>query len=527
MTDTNNRTDFSNTQDAAVLLRRNTRKKSRASLLLGAVALGAVGVVGLAQGSLLPPYGQAMAAPAAAASVAGQPSFADVVARVKPAVVSVRVKVAEATAQQSNFDGEQFGGPQGGPMEQFFRRFGGEGMQGMGPEGMRRGRGGPAPKRYGESQGSGFFITSDGYIVTNNHVVEKGAKVEVVMDDGRTLPAKVVGLDPKTDLALLKTEANGPFPTVSFAKETPRIGDWVIAVGNPFGLGGTVTAGIVSARGRDIGAGPYDDFLQIDAPVNRGNSGGPTFNLAGEVVGVNTAIASPSGGSVGIAFAIPSDTANKVVAEIRDHGSVKRGFLGVQIQPVTADIADGIGLSKAEGALVAKVESDSPGGKAGLKSGDAITAVNGKPVKDARELSRAIAMLDPGATTELTVFRGGKSETVKVKLGAMPGEKTAAAAAAAGLDLGKFGLALAPADEVKGMEGPGVAVVGVAPGSQAEDKGIRAGDMIAEAGGEKVTTPKDVANAIEKSRKEGRKAVLLRLASPQGDRFLALSLSAG
>lgn len=525
-----NLNETSNTSDASSRLRRSGRTRSRsASVLMGAVALGAVAVAGLAQGTLLPPYSQASAATAATAAtpaMAGQPSFADVVAKVKPAVVSVRVKVAEDTPEQSNFSGGNSGGegfdfPQGSPMERFFKRFGDNA-----PEGMRRGPGGgAAPKRFGESQGSGFFVTSDGYVVTNNHVVEKGAKVEVIMDDGRALAAKVVGVDPKTDLALLKTEDKGPFPTVAFAKDTPRIGDWVLAVGNPFGLGGTVTAGIVSARGRDIGAGPYDDFLQIDAPVNRGNSGGPTFNLAGEVVGVNTAIASPSGGSVGIAFAIPSDTADKVVAEIREHGSVKRGFLGVQIQPVTTDIAEGIGLDKAQGALVARVESDSPGGKAGLKSGDAITSLNGKPVKDARDLSRAIAMLDPGATADLSVYRSGKTETIKVKLGSMPGERSATAAG--GVDLGKFGLALAPADEVKGMEGNGVAVVGVAPGSQAEEKGLRAGDIIAEAGGQKVSTPKDVAQAIEKSRKDGRKAVLLRLASPKGDRFLALSLPTG
>ena len=521
-----NHNDQTNTSDASSRLRRKGGRNRRASLLLGAVALGAVTVAGLAQGTLLPPYNQAVAATTAANPAAVQPSFADVVAKVKPAVVSVRVKVAETAApEESGFSsGEDFGFPPGSPMERFFRRFG-DNAPGNGPgRDMRRG---PAPKRFGEAQGSGFFVTSDGYIVTNNHVVEKGTKVEVTTDDGRTLAAKVVGVDPKTDLALLKTEDKGPFPAVPFAKESPRIGDWVIAVGNPFGLGGTVTAGIVSARGRDIGAGPYDDFLQIDAPVNRGNSGGPTFNLAGEVVGVNTAIASPSGGSVGIAFAVPSETAGKVIAEIQDHGSVKRGFLGVQIQPVTLDIAEGIGLNKAQGALVARVEEGSPGSKAGLKSGDAITALNGKPVKDARDLSRAVAMLDPGATAELSVYRNGKTETVEVKLGAMPGEKTAAAGPASAADLGKLGLALAPADEVRGMEGKGVAIVGVEPGSQAEEKGLRAGDVIAEAGGQKVSTPQDVASAIEKSRKEGRKAVLLQLASPQGSRFLALTLPTG
>ena len=241
------------------------------------------------------------------------------------------------------------------------------------------------------------------------------------------LTAKVVGTDPKTDLAVLKTQDDGPYPFVDFAAKEPRIGDWVIAVGNPFGLGGTVTAGIVSARGRDIGAGPYDDFIQIDAPVNRGNSGGPTFNIFGEVVGVNTAIASPSGGSVGIAFAIPSETAKRIVAELRETGTVRRGFLGVQIQSVTRDIADSMGLDRPQGALVARVEGDSPAGQAGVREGDAIVSLNGRPVRDARELSREVAALPPDSAAALQVWRDGKSREVTVKLGRMPGDQAAAA----------------------------------------------------------------------------------------------------
>ena len=240
------------------------------------------------------------------------------------------------------------------------------------------------------------------------------------MDDGRTLAAKVIGTDAKTDLALLKVDEGTDFPYVKLAPQKARVGDWVLAVGNPFGLGGTVTAGIVSAQHRDIGQGPYDDFIQVDAPINRGNSGGPTFNLAGEVVGVNTAIFSPSGGNVGIAFAIPASTVQQVVTAIRENGSVTRGFIGVQMQPVTKEIAEAIGLKEPKGALVAEALKDSPAAKAGIRTGDTIVAVDGQPIKEAKDLSRTIANVAPGKTVSVTVYRDGKERSVSLEVGKQP-----------------------------------------------------------------------------------------------------------
>ena len=281
------------------------------------------------------------------------------------------------------------------------------------------------------AQGSGFFITADGYIVTNNHVVDHATEVTITTADGKTMPAKVIGVDSKTDLALLKAQGSD-FPFVTFASQPPRVGDWVIAVGNPFGLGGTVTAGIVSARGRDIGSGPYDDFLQIDAPVNHGNSGGPTFNAQGEVVGVNTAIFSPSGGSVGIGFAIASDVVKTVVQQLKENGVVTRGWIGVEIQPVTADIADDLGLKSASGALVAQTEKNSPAAAAGIKSGDVITAVDGETVADPHELARRIAALGPKKTATIALIRNGSPMAIDVTLGTMPADKTAKAETGSG-----------------------------------------------------------------------------------------------
>src|SRR5690348_3226671 len=338
--------------------------------------------------------------------------FADIVERVKPSVISVKVNINEKVAKDESGNNDDSPFQPGSPMERFFRRFGGpDGFPG--PRGMPRGRA-------VTGQGSGFFISSDGYAVTNNHVVDGADKVEVTTDDGRIFKAKVIGTDARTDLALIKVEGGSNFPFAKLSDGNPRIGDWVLAVGNPFGLGGTVTAGIVSARGRDIGNGPYDDFIQIDAPVNKGNSGGPAFNTDGEVMGVNTAIYSPSGGSVGIAFAIPASTVKSVVAQLKDKGSVSRGWIGVQIQPVTSDIADSLGLKKAEGALVAEPQANSPAAKAGIESGDVITAVNGEKVKDARELARTIGGFAPGTAVKLNVLHKGQDKVINLTLGQLP-----------------------------------------------------------------------------------------------------------
>jgi serine protease Do len=472
------------------------------------------------------------AAASAADSTMQHPAgFADIVAKVKPAVISVRVKIpasAEPASmqQQRNDDQDEDAVPSvpGSPFDKFFRQFGDQfGRQG------RQGQRGQNPQGHQTitGEGSGFFISADGYAVTNNHVVDHAKSVQVTADDGSIFTAKVVGTDQKTDLALIKVDGKSDFPYVKFAERAPQVGDWVVAVGNPFGLGGTVTAGIVSARGRDIGAGPYDDYLQIDAPINKGNSGGPAFDVEGNVIGVNTAIYSPSGGSVGIGFDIPADTVKTVVAQLKASGHVTRGWLGVQIQPVTASIADSLGMKKAEGALVAEPQNGSPAAKAGILSGDVITAVNGTPVKDARELARTISTLAPNATVKLDLIRGGQAKTIALTLGEMPDQQQAKADTGTSEPLSgvpHLGLSVAPASEVSGAGAQGVVVTAVDPNGPAAEQGFRTGTVILDVGGKAVANAGDVRKALVDAKAQGKHQVLMRVKMGDAMRFVALPL---
>ena len=506
----------------------NTPQKRRV-LSARRVILLATTIVGLGAAALVvaPDFNLSSGYPAALAQnlteqahkVAAPTGFADIVEKVKPAVISVRVKVDGGQQTTGLGDNEV---PPG--LREFFRRFGMPDMPNGSPKGQNHGH------NIITGQGSGFFISADGYAVTNNHVVEKAESVQVTTDDGKTHTAKVIGTDPRTDLALIKVEG-GPFPYVKLSDRSPRIGDWVLAVGNPFGLGGTVTAGIVSARGRDIGASAYDDFIQIDAPVNKGNSGGPTFDTDGNVIGVNTAIFSPSGGSVGIAFAIPADTVNSVINQLKEHGSVTRGWIGVQIQPVTQDIADSLGLKKAEGALVAEPQADSPAKKAGIEAGDVITAVDNKQVKDARDLAKRIGALAPKTSVKLTILHNGSEKTVTLTLGELPNNKEARADTVtpdnSTADLAKLGLTLAPAARVAGAGSQGVVVTGIDSSGVAADHGFSTGDVILEVAGKSVSTPSEVRSVIASARTEGKRTVLLRVKSGDNTRFVALPVGNG
>ncbi|NTG49221.1 Do family serine endopeptidase [Agrobacterium rhizogenes] len=466
------------------------------------------------------------------------PSFANVVDAVSPAVVSVRVesRINPVADEDDSFGlGRGFDElPDDHPLKKFFKQF--EQQQGRNQQqGQQKGQPDSKGHLRPVAQGSGFFVSEDGYIVTNNHVVSDGAAFVVVLNDGTELDAKLVGKDSRTDLAVLKVDGKGKkFTYVSWADDAKvRVGDWVVAVGNPFGLGGTVTAGIVSARGRDIHSGPYDDYIQIDAPVNKGNSGGPTFNLNGQVVGINTAIFSQSGGSVGIAFAIPATTAKDVVADLIKSGTVSRGWLGVQIQPVTKDIAESLGLSEPSGALVVSPQDGSPGQKAGIKNGDVVTAVNGEPVKDPRDLARRIGAMQPGAKVDVSLWRGGKSQSVTVELGTLQAEQSQASnddnsqqsqpqQPSSEKALADLGLTVGPSDD-----GKGVAITGVDPDSDAADKGVKEGEKITSVNNQEVSNAGDIAKVIEQAKKDGRTRALFQIQSGDGSRFVALPINAG
>ncbi len=481
-------------------------------------------------------------APAPGPALAG---FADIVDSVLPAVVNIDVERGAAvrpamreggSAPFDEFFGRNFdrrgegldqdeNGPSGEALERWFREF-----QGRGHDEERHGGPRGMPMRVA---GAGFIIDADGTIVTNNHVVAGADRIHVTLNDGRQFEATLVGRDPATDLAVIRIDAGAPLPFVAFGdSEATRVGDWVITIGNPFGLENSVTMGIISARGRSIGAGRYDDFLQIDAPINRGNSGGPAFNTRGEVIGVNTAIFSPSGGSVGIGFAIPSDMVREIVAELQANGKVERGWLGVHIQPVTPDLAEGLDLDKAKGAIVAEVTDDSPAKAAGLSAGDVILSVNDQPIDGVRDLTRTIARLKPGAEAKLGLWRKGETSVVTVRLGAFPEPEQMAQL---GADRPKdeqtvVGMRLAELDQraraAFGIEEEttGVVITDVRPDSWAARKGLRPGDVIVQAGLAPVSSPAEVAAAVETARQEHRNAVLVLISRQQEEQFVSLPL---
>jgi serine protease Do len=462
----------------------------------------------------------------------GTGSFADVVETVSPAVVNIMV--TQMSEAQPTLGSQRFGAPQGRrgergdqrgdqqqQLEEFFGRFFDAPQQQQAPQ-----------QRKVEGQGSGFIIDASGFIVTNNHVVDKATKIVVTTHDGRKLDATLVGHDPKTDLAVIKVDEKG-LPHVAFGdSDRSRVGDWVLAIGNPFGLGGTATAGIISARGRDIQSGPYDDFLQIDAPINFGNSGGPVFNVAGEVVGVNTAIFSPNGGNIGIGFAIPANQAKNVIAQLRENGSVERGWLGVQIQDLDDELAASLGLEHQKGALVADVVGDGPAQHGGVLSGDVITKFNDHEIDAARTLSRVVADANPSQTANITVWRDGKNRDLKVKLGeAAKGEQVAAASAPADADgTDALGLTLRGlSDEDKSQLGipssvTGALVVAVEEDSAAAEKGLQPGDVITKVNQKDVSTVAAVVTALNAA-KAGKANALLLVRRGDAQRFVALSFS--
>ncbi len=509
------------------------RQITGVSAVAALAAIGAMGLIGTdflsaaraetkAGATIATPYGQAPM------------SFADLVDKVKPSVVSVSVvndggaaKVADNApgGGPGNGQGKGRGGmaipdlPEDHPLHDFFKNL---------PKDFGQGEGG-GKQRPSQGQGSGFVISSDGYVVTNNHVIDGATKIQVSFDETEKFEAKLIGTDQRTDIALLKIQSSKTFPAVKLSDKAPRVGDWALAVGNPFGLGGTVTAGIVSALARDIGSGPYD-YLQIDAAVNRGNSGGPTFSLDGEVIGVNTAIYSPSGGNVGIAFAVPAKTVKDVVEQLKAGGTVSRGWLGVKIQNVDDDTAASLGLTEAKGALVSEVTANGPAAAAGLKTQDTILQINADKIADSRDLARKIAEFSPDTTVDVKVWRGSGEQTVKVKLGLFPnsgdpmkpvdGEDSKPSKDQ--MELSQLGLTLLPARN--GGPKDGVVIAEVEAGSDAAEKGLKAGDIILEVSGQMVAQPDDVVSGVKKAQEMKRSAVLLHVKSGDQKRFVAVQL---
>ncbi|WP_421988679.1 DegQ family serine endoprotease [Roseococcus sp.] len=475
-------------------------------------------------------------------------SFAPLVRRLLPAVVNI------STSQGTNA-GPRPGrpdapetpqAPPGSPFEEFFRDFfnrnrppgapgappGAPGQQGEGP---RQG----APSRRAQSLGSGFIVDASGIIITNNHVIDGADEINVILQDNTTLRATLVATDPRTDIAVLRVQHTAPLPFVPWGdSDTALVGDWVLAIGNPFGLGGTVTAGIVSARGRDIRQGPFDDFIQTDAAINRGNSGGPLFNMRGEIIGINTAIYSPSGGSIGIGFSIPSNLARGVARQLAEGGRVRRGWLGVNIQQVTDEIAESLGMrGGARGALIARAQEGAPAAAAGIRNGDVVLRFNNQEVREMRTLPRIVAETAVGAQVPVIVWRDGKEETLTVTLGELPNETTPAsttpqqAPADRPIELSGLGLKVGSltAEQRERFrlrpEQRGVVVTEVAANSPGAEREIRAGDLILEIQQERVNTPQEVQERIERLRRQGRATALFLIEGAQGQRFVPLRLA--
>ena len=462
-------------------------------------------------------------------------SFADLAGRLLPGVVNI------SSSQTVQARGDHPGGqgpeipsfPPGSPFEQFFKDF---------MERNKRGGNQPqTPARRMQSLGSGFVIDPSGVVVTNNHVIDGADEITVRLQDGTELKATLVGRDERADIAVLKVNSEKPLAFVPFGdSDHSRVGDWVLAIGNPFGLGGSVTAGIVSARGRDIGQGPYDDFLQTDAAINRGNSGGPLFNMDGEVIGINTAIYSPSGGSIGIGFSIPSNLAKNVVEQLRDFGRARRGWLGVRIQGVSPEIAESFGLKEPTGALVAGVEDNGPAAKAQLRNGDIILKFNSQDVKEMKNLPRIVAETSIGKSVPVVIWRDGKEQTIQAVVGELPDDQKKLAAAtpdkpapAKAVELSGLGLKLGTmTDETRdkfqiGKEQKGVVITDVTGGTPAADRGLKAGDVIVEVQQEEVSSPADVVDRVERVRKSSRPTVLMLVQTSDGLRYVPLPLKDG
>jgi len=466
------------------------------------------------------------------------PSLAPIIQKVMPAVVNISVTMKGDAAmggddEESGPDNQSDNGGApnfpASPFDELLKKF--FEQQGRGPN-MQRPQIG---KRV--ALGSGFIIDPQGYVVTNNHVVGESGTVTVIFQDDSKHPAKIIGRDAKTDLALLKIDTDKPLPFVTWGdSDAAKVGDWILAIGNPFGLGGTVTTGIISARGRDIHAGPFDDFLQLDAAINRGNSGGPTFTQQGQVIGINTAIYSPNGGSVGIGFAIPANLAKAVVAQLREHGKVDRGWLGVQIQQMTPEIASSLGVPSERGALVADVSPNSPAARAGLKQGDVIVKFNGREIDKLHDLPRLVAETPINSKADLTVWRSGHDEQLQVNVGQMPNDKQEVASddqsqqpvgpeksSALGLQLGQLD---SPTRKQLGLKGEvkGVVVTQVAPDSPAAELGVQPGDVIVAINQQTVATPREAAQRLKQAQQKGDKHLLLLLNRHGINQYIGLNV---